>query len=152
MALSLEDSSSAWVFCLPPSPDTPLFTEAYRHWLVLALKAELLGLGLEPPSFLPQFPPWTDGPRVSRTCLLSCWMLTVDNSGSSGDPGKVPGGGTVHSWLALQAPGIVSRTDNLGVWERSQPVPHGTRQVISRVWEILEHPACVFTPGTCVCG
>lgn len=44
-------------------------------------------------------------------------MLTVDNTGSSGDPGEVPGGGAVHTWLALQAPGIVSGTDNLGVWK-----------------------------------
>lgn len=74
---------------------------------MLALKAELLGLGLEPTSFLLQFPPWPDGSRVSRTCLLSCWMPTVDNSGSPGDPAKVPGGSSVHIWLALQAPGIV---------------------------------------------
>lgn len=33
--------------------------------------------------------------------------------GSSGDPGRVPGGGTVHNSLALQAPGIVRWADTL---------------------------------------
>lgn len=101
------DSSHAWVFLhfLPP---TPHHSQRYlKHWLVLALSSEMLGLGLESTSFLPQFPPPTDGPRVSRTYLLSCWVLTVDSFWSSGDLGKVPGGGTGHNWLTLQAPGLV---------------------------------------------
>lgn len=65
------------------------------------------GLGLELTSFLPRFPPLTDGPLRPAGAIFS---LAVDMFGSSGDPDRVPGGGTVHGSLALQAPGMGTDT------------------------------------------